>query len=403
MSRTPHVCFFAPTAWPVLSKDPKIESVGGAEVQQVTIARALARRGYRVSMLCGDHGQPDEVTIDGIRAIRHRVGHSQLPLVRYLHPRLTSIWASLQRVDADILYQRTAGAATGVVGLFAKANGRRFIYAAAHDLDMLREETPKLFHRRAGGRDLRLFRLGVKLADAIVVQHAGQASDCLRSYGRTSTVIPSCYAETPDARADAGGVVLWAATLRTWKRPEKFLEIAKRCSTVRFRMVGGPSSDAVDATVFERMRSEAARLPNVEFVGFVPYAEIDRHFNAARVFVNTSDREGFPNTFLQAWSRGIPTVSFCDTGAILDGGPIGAVVQSTEAMGTTVEALMRDDILWRREGTRAKRYVRSTHSVDAALAAYERVFAPRIDFAETAVSTPPAPSAVANGGSSSHA
>ena len=402
MSGVPHICFFAPTAWPVLSRDLEIESVGGAEVQQVTLARALASRGYLVSMLCGDHGQPDEVTIDGIRAVRHRVGHSQVPVIRYVHPRLTAIWASLQRVDADILYQRTAAAATGVVGLFAKATCRRFVYAAAHDLDMVREKTPQLFQRRAGGRDLRLFRLGVKLADAIVVQHAGQAADCLRSYGRASTVIPSCYAENAGDRADAGGVVLWVATLRTWKRPEKFLEIAKRLPNVRFRMVGGPSSDAVDATVFERVRSDAARLQNVEFVGFVPYAEVDQHFNAARVFVNTSDHEGFPNTFLQAWSRGVPTVSFCETGATLDGAPVGAVAQSTEAMGNAVERLMRDDILWRREGARAKRYVTSTHSVDAAVAAYERVFAPWTD-AASAKSTEPATTPIATGGSSSHA
>ena len=401
MSRAPHVCFFAPTAWPVLAGDPKIESVGGAEVQQVTIARALASRGYLVSMLCGDHGQPDQVTIDGIRVVRHRVGHSRLPVIRYVHPRLTAIWASLQRVDADILYQRTAAAATGVVGLFAKATGRRFVYAAAHDLDMLREKTPQLFQRKAGGRDLRLFRLGVKLADAIVVQHAGQAADCLRSYGRTSTVIPSCYAETAGARADASGVVLWVATLRTWKRPEKFLEIAKRWPNVRFRMVGGPSSDAVDASLFERIRSLAAQLPNVEFIGFVPYAAIDQHFNAARVFVNTSDREGFPNTFLQAWSRGVPTVSFCETGATLDGVPIGAVAQSTEAMGSAIERLMRDDILWRREGTRAKRYVTGTHSVDAAVAAYERLFALWND-SGAEESTAPGESTIARGGSSLH-
>src|SRR5437879_13359763 len=47
----PHICFVAPNAWPVFSHDPRIEIIGGSEVQQSILARALSRRGDRGSML----------------------------------------------------------------------------------------------------------------------------------------------------------------------------------------------------------------------------------------------------------------------------------------------------------------------------------------------------------------
>ena len=56
------------------------------------------------------------------------------------------------------------------------------------------------------------------------------------------------------------------------------------------------------------------------------------HFDGAALFVNTSVGEGFPNTFLQAWSRGMPTVSFFDPQVEFDGQPVGIVAPDADAM-----------------------------------------------------------------------
>ncbi len=370
----PHICFVAPDTWPVLADDRSIEAVGGAQVQQTLLAKTLARRGFRVSMICMDYGQPEQVTVDGVTVFKCHAPIEGLPVIRFFHPRLTGMWSALRRVDADIYYQRAAGALTGVTATFAKRYGRRFVYAAAHDLDLARDQTWKLFQRRAGWRDRQLFQLGLKLADDVVAQHMGQVRDSQRWYGRAATLVPSCYALPPNHRADPNGVVLWVSALRTWKRPELFLELARRLPHLRFRMVGGPSAEVGGESHFARIKEAAAAIPNLDFVGFVPFAEIDAHFNAARLFVNTSDYEGFPNTFLQSWSRGIPTVSFCDTGSTLNGERVVNVAAGPDEMAGLVERLTEDDNYWDETGRRVRDCYQRSHTLDAAMDVYSRVF-----------------------------
>ena len=370
----PHICFVAPSAWPLLSGDRHSDVVGGAEVQQALLARGLARRGYRVSMICMDHGQPDAVTIDGITVLKCHAPVEGLPVVRFFHPRLTGIWSAMRRADADIYYQRTAGAVTGIVGLFARCYGRRFVYAAAADLDLTRNETWKEFQRRAGWRDRQLYFLGLGLADAIVAQTPKQQRDCLHWWGRHAALIRSAYAGVDEPCADPDGVVLWVSALRRAKRPELFLELARRLPRFRFRMIGGVSAEKDGQEFFADIARRAKDIPNLEFVGFVPYAEIEEHFAAARLFVNTSDGEGFPNTFLQSWARGVPTVSFVDTGSTVDRRPVVNVVTDLDEMTARVDALMSDDACWRRSGHTSRTCYERFHTTDSVLQAYERLF-----------------------------
>jgi hypothetical protein len=75
--------------------------------------------------------------------------------------------------------------------------------------------------------------------------------------------------------------------------------------------------------------------------------------------LNTSLYEGFPNTFLQAWSRAVPTLAFIDTGSrTKDGGPVYDSVQDVSEAAWKLERLMRDDILWREASQRVHAYYR---------------------------------------------
>jgi glycosyltransferase involved in cell wall biosynthesis len=365
----PHVCFVAPLAWPVFSGSEAIDVVGGAEVQQSILARGLTQAGYRVSMICLDYGQPDPASVDGVTVHKTYRPDSGVPVLRFIHPRITSTWQALQRVDADIYYQRSSAMLTAVVAAFCRHAGRKSIYAGASDVDFIPGRQQLRF-----ARDRWLFEYGLRHVDAVVVQNLSQQANCLRHYGRESNLIPSCYYRPPGRGAQPGSEILWVGSIRDYKRPELFLRLAEQLPDYRFKMIGGGDSDAASRSYRDDIERRARALPNVEFLGFLPLAQVETHFDRARVFVNTSTHEGFPNTFLQAWARGVPTVAFVDTGSRQAGEPVYDVAGDEAAGLSRLRQLMTDEVAWRRASTRCRQHFEATHSPAGTLALYGRLF-----------------------------
>ncbi|HYC36416.1 MAG TPA: glycosyltransferase family 4 protein [Usitatibacter sp.] len=352
----------------MFSGDREIPVVGGAEVQQGLIAPALAQRGFRVSMITLDYGQPEATVVKGVTVHKFCKPDEGLPVVRFIYPRLTSLWQALARVDADVYYQRTAAALTGFMAHFCRRHGKRSIYAGASDMDFVPGKQDIAY-----ARDRWLFEYGVRNVDRVFVQNTTQLERVRDNFGRESAVVPNCYAPPAGARADRGGYILWVATVRAQKRPEILLEIARRLPQYRFVMVGGHDHDRRGIEYVESVRQAVAALPNVEYRGFLPYVEADRTFDGARVVLNTSSYEGFPNIFLQAWARGIPTVSFVDTRSRApDGLPVYDIVDDVEAATARTLRLMRDDTAWTVASARVASHFRDHHSLEAAVAVYEK-------------------------------
>ncbi len=360
----------APLAWPILSGSPDIKIIGGAEVQQSILARAFAAHGHAVSMICLDYGQPDRVRVDGITVVKAHRPDEGTPVLRYVHPRLTGMWRAMGQAAADLYYFRCASMLVGFGAAFCARHGRRSVYAGASDVDFV-PGRQQIQYRR----DRWIFEYGLRRVDAIVVQNASQQANCLGHYGRESLVIPSCYAPPPGARADPHGAILWAGAIRDYKRPDLFLEIARRLPQRRFVMLGGAGGDdPASQDYYQRIRSEAESLPNVEFPGFVPFSRVEPYFDRAAVLVNTSVYEGFPNTFLQAWSRGVPSVALVDTGSRHDGQPVYAVAKDIAQAASEIERLASDPARWQDASRRCHAYFEANHSVGAVVAQYGRLF-----------------------------
>jgi glycosyltransferase involved in cell wall biosynthesis len=368
------LCFHAQYAWPLFTAG-RVEFTGGAEVQQVALARGLARRGFAVSLVTCDYGQPPRVEVDGItvlRAFRPLVG---LPVVRFFHPRLTRTVAALRAADAEVYYVRGAGFVAGITHEVARLRRAAFVLGAAHDHDA-RRALPLL----AKARDRWWYRRALRGARTVIAQTELQRGLFASEFGRASEVIPNLV-EAPAAPVDAGqqGAVVWLATYKAAKRPEWFVELARRLPRRRFVMCGVIPIPPLTREAWEAARRAAEGCPNLEVRGFVDHARLGELFAGASLFVHTSPAEGFPNTVLEAWAHGLPSVSAVDPDGVVAREGLGEVATDLPGLVAAVERLMDDPVARRAAGSRARAHVMAHHAPDAVLdrlaALFDRVVA----------------------------
>jgi glycosyltransferase involved in cell wall biosynthesis len=347
----PSICFAGLTNLPVLAREYAHHGIGGMQVQQTLLARMLARRGFDVSMVVADYGQEDGASWDGITTWRTFRPSAGIPVLRYIHPRWTRIWAALKRADADIYYVSGVGMMLGLVTLFARRYGRRVVYRLAS----LSDCDPKTICVQYW-RDKQLYAYGLKRADLVLAQTEEQRRLMLKNYRRDSVVIPSLL--DPPGRCDRFESrpvdVLWVGALRPLKRPKLLLELARKLPHLKFEIAGGPSPD--DPSLYEDVKRAAAQLPNVTFHGPVPYHDVGALFERARLLVGTSEVEGFPNTYLQAWSHGAPVVAFLDPENVIARKRLGRAVHSIDEMAAGVTELLTNPVEWAATSARCQEH-----------------------------------------------
>jgi len=161
--------------------------------------------------------------------------------------------------------------------------------------------------------------------------------------------------------------------LRQPKRPDVLIEIARKTPTLRFVVCGGATPHRSPPGYGEHIIEALRALPNVEYRGKVAPEEAMQVIADAAVLLCTSDEEGFPNTFIQAWSVGTPVVSVkIDPDRIIDREGLGMISGSLDRALTDIDTLL--DSPQRREeiAVRSRHYVAKVHDEAAVMAVFDQ-------------------------------
>lgn len=324
-------------------------AVGGAERQQWLLARALAARGWHVTVGVRKLlNAKERRTIDGVDFVG--IGQGQILLA----------WSEfLAAVRPDWWYWRCADHLLGLGVEIAKLRRVRTIFAAGFDRDV---QPRYALSRRP--RWWPLYAWGLARTDRILVQHHGQMSQLAPRWRVKARILPSIVGDIQSGppHAERQRYVAWVAMLRHAKRPDILIEVARQAPALHFIVCGGLSTFVAPPGYSERTIAALRALPNIEYRGRVTAQEAQQVIANAAVLLSTADGEGFPNTFLQAWSSGTPVVSLViDPDDTIKHEGIGTVCEDAAQAVADLEALL--DSWQRREAIadRARQYVAKTH------------------------------------------
>jgi glycosyltransferase involved in cell wall biosynthesis len=341
-------------------------AVGGLERDQWFFARALAATNWSATVgVRGALKARERKVIDRVEYVGLDQGQVLLAWHRFL---------SSER--PDWLFWEGANHLWGPVVEIARLAGVRTVFHAAFDRDV--QPRHALFRRRHWWL---LYAWGLSRTDRIFVQHTGQLFKLALRWRSKAYILPKVcilsgsLAEPAaiKAHAERAKYVAWVAMLRQPKRPDVLIEIARQAPAIRFIVCGGPTAHRSPPRYGERTMEALRTLPNVEYRGQVAPEEAMKVIAEAAVFLSTSDEEGFPNTFTQAWSVGTPVVSLkIDPGRIIERVGLGVVSGSLDRAIVDINALMDSPARREEIAIRAQHYVAEVHSEAAVTAVFER-------------------------------
>ncbi len=257
----------------------------------------------------------------------------------------------------------------------------RFIWGIAHDQDV----DPKI--RQVNKASLYtlvsnhlMFKLASKLllkyADEIICQTNEQIA-YIKKYRSENQIhlIPNICELAGKSYCPLNqnnDTCLWVGKFSGTKGEAELLCLAKSMPYIKFIAVGHVTPDFQNTTIYRNISNQ----PNIDCVGRLDHPTLLQLYGKVPLLVHTAPSEGFSNAFLEAWSFGIPIVSFqVDPNALLSTERLGMCSGGDiDLMRIQIDKLLNNLSLRETMGRVAQKYIVENHSSPVIMKQFEELF-----------------------------
>jgi glycosyltransferase involved in cell wall biosynthesis len=267
---------------------------------------------------------------------------------------------ALRKFAPDVIYQRVSCSYTGIAARYASRFSIPLIWHIASESDCRKAPAIReVFSRPHTLIETRLAKQGVRKANVIVAQTKDQARMLHQNFGRSPDRLIRNFHPVPPTVEKRNDIltVVWIANFKLLKKPELFLEIAaglQDLSRVECLMVGKHYSSPFLQDHFDQTLKHRT---NVRFLGALPQEGVNELLDRSHLLVNTSEWEGFPNTFIQAWMRSVPVLTLgVNPDGLLNSSYLGRACKSTDEVIKCIRDLVSNPIMLDMMGKQSRRY-----------------------------------------------
>ncbi len=352
--------------------------MGGAEYQTALLARGLTKLGHEAIFIAVRAPQEATFEHEGVQ-VHELTGWRAMGRATYKK----ALEQLLTEIKPDLCYVRLLTELADVSALC-----RREQIPVVSVTCSLRETTPFLFgyHPRETIGYLRSQQTYHHLRSFWAIRHsAAHICNTHELRERMQPWLPgkqiqtiyngSMVAPETEIHSEPTGQIIWVNNFKNGKRPHLFVELARRLPQYKFVMVGAIANRGRYARWLRNMLAKAPA--NLQHLGALPIEQTNEQISQSDLLVYTSKAgvEGFGNSFLQAWFRGVPTASLSfELDGILDREGVGFFAKSFDELVQKTESLMQDRSARARMGQRALDYALENYRAETMVAAHEKLF-----------------------------
>lgn len=382
------ICIYSPESFKYFVDTPD-PYYGGAERRAANVARTLVNNhNIEVTLLCADYGQADRVRVDGVELVKVpgllRFTPNSLKEFAKLKLReweirlkdkwgktlrgqagwavAASRWMPFAEVDADWYFSFGINTGSSDLAEFCDVAKKRHILFLYSDLDLLEGEGFKKRMEEYPPADWPLRREFMIRSATVIVQNRRQRELVEKMFGKTCYLLPNPepISRSGKEHGTDGAFALWIGKSDENKNPDLFLQLAHRYSSEKFVMV----LNVREGELYGKILSSLPR--NVELYMSTTPDETENLFANAKLLVNTSLMEGFPNTFLQAGKNGVPVLSYrVDPDGILEKAGCGICAGGREdRFFEGFERLVSDKEFYTNTSDKIRDYVWELHNAE---------------------------------------
>lgn len=362
------ICFVVPRAYYLFNTKAKgiKDKVGGAQKQAFLLSTELAKNAnFDVHFCVADFGQAEKEKHQNVLVWK------SFNFDDFIFTKIKILLKTIQKINADVYIFRAADTGIALATLFIKIFlKKKVFYMLASNAETNFGELKKM----SGLLTAFTMPLTYKYADKITAQTEEQYSLFVRYRKRKPDALIRNIIPAFEQVAIEKKHILWVGRLDKIKLPELFLELARKNPQEKFVMIAPIVRDFIEYG--KQLIAESKTIKNLELVGFVKPNEIGRFYKQAKIYVMSSESEGFSNTMAEAMSHACPILSYkVNSDNIFEKYEIGLCAYGdVDKFYTDFQQLNSKVELMQKFGLNGLNYIKENHRKDVIMKKFIEIF-----------------------------